>query len=337
MTAVLKVADGTVKTDGAAPADGADAAAATSAKDMAELAPWSARAAAFAVDVLFGIGTLAVAAVLMPAAQFGDWLWWVCAAVAAAVLLSMAINRWVLPVLIGWTLGRALTGIAVVRPGGPAVTPLRLLLRDLAHLLDTAALCVGWLWPLWDSRRRTFADLLVRTEVHRRGPAPQRARRWSVLVLGVAAAVAATTAALGYVAVYRHDFAVGQAREQIAVQGPKIVEEMLSYDVASLQPDFDRAQSLVTDGYRPQLVAQQEAVRKAGAVDNEYWVTNSSVLSASPDRATMVLLMQGQRGEPPKQRMISATVRVDYERSGDRWRVANLSVLAKPNGSGGGG
>ena len=37
---------------------------------------------------------------------------------------------------------------------------------DLAHLLDTAALFIGWLWPLWDRRHRTFADLLLRTEVH---------------------------------------------------------------------------------------------------------------------------------------------------------------------------
>jgi Mce-associated membrane protein len=303
----------------------------------AQRAPWLSRAGAFTIDVLFGVGTLAVAAVLMPAAQYGSGLWWVCVAMAAVVLLAIAVNRWVLPVVTGWTLGRALTGIVVVRADGGSVTPLPLLVRDLAHLLDTAALGVGWLWPLWDSRNRTFADLLVRTEVHRRRPAPERARRWTVMVVALAAAVAAATAALGYVVVYRHDFAIRQAKEQIAVQGPKMVEDMLGYDVASLQADFERAQSLVTDSYRPQLVAQQDAVRKAGAVDNEYWVTNSSVLSVTQDRATMLLLMQGQRGEPPKQRMISATVRVDYERSGDRWRVANLSVLAKPDGSGGGG
>ena len=47
-----------------------------------------------------------------------------------------------------------------------------------AHLLDTVRAVLGWLWPLWDGRRRTFADLLTRTEVHvvasrgRRPPAP---------------------------------------------------------------------------------------------------------------------------------------------------------------------
>ena len=49
-----------------------------------------------------------------------------------------------------------------------------LMLRELAHLLDTAALFIGWLWPLWDRRRRTFADLLLRTEVHGVEPAAAR-------------------------------------------------------------------------------------------------------------------------------------------------------------------
>ena len=58
-------------------------------------------------------------------------------------------------------------------------------LRDLAHLLDTAALFIGWLWPLWDRRNRTFADLLLRTEVHdverpqRDMRRADRRRRWS--------------------------------------------------------------------------------------------------------------------------------------------------------------
>ncbi len=72
----------------------------------------------------------------------------------------MAVNRWLLPTLTGWSLGRALFGIAVRRRDGAPVGMLRLAVRDLAHLLDTAAVFTGWLWPLWDRRNRTFADLL---------------------------------------------------------------------------------------------------------------------------------------------------------------------------------
>ena len=46
----------------------------------------------------------------------------------------------------------------------------------------------------------------------------------------------------------------------------------------------------------------------------------------------MLLAMQGQRGADPKDlKFITATVRVEFEKSGDgQWRVANLTVLKKP-------
>ncbi len=82
--------------------------------------------------------------------------------------------------------------------------------------------------------------------------------------------------------VYRHERAVDEARNQIAEQGPRIVEQMLSYSVDSLPQDFARAQALTTDGYRPQLIAQQQAVQKAGATTNEYWAVSSAVLPNPP-------------------------------------------------------
>ena len=61
-------------------------------------------------------------------------------------------------------------------------------------------------------------------------------------------------------------------------------------------------------------------------------MTNSAVLSNTQDRAVMLLLMHGQRGAAPKQRLITATVEVDFEKSAHgQWQISNLSVLAKPN------
>ena len=60
-------------------------------------------------------------------------------------------------------------------------------------------------------------------------------------------------------------------------------------------------------------------MQKAGATTNEYWAVSSAVLSASPDRAAMLLAMQGQRGTDPKDlRFITATVRVDFDKSARR-------------------
>jgi Mce-associated membrane protein len=304
-------------------------------------ASWPARAGAFVVDVGFGVGVLAALALTAWSTPQYGWLWWLCVAAAAVVLLSTAVNRLLLPVVTGWSIGRALLGIEVVHRDGTPVGPWRLLARDSAHVLDTVALFLGWLWPLWDSRRRTFADLLARTEVRRREPKPAGAPRIAIAAVSVAAVLAVAVAGLGYAVLYRNDFRAGQAKEQIAVQGPKIVENMLSYDPATLQADFDRAQSLTTDAYRPQLVAQQQAIldgiKKAPAVPNDYWVTNSAVLTSTDHDATMLLLMQGQRGTAPNQRTITATVKAGFEKSGDgQWKVAALSVLAKPAPGGGG-
>jgi Mce-associated membrane protein len=250
-------------------------------------------------------------------------------------LVLLAVNRWLLPGITGWSLGRALFGIAVRRADGSPPGFWRLGARELAHLLDTAALFVGWLWPLWDRRNRTFADLLLRTEVQKVQRPRRDMRRPTAVVLVVAALVCAAAVGLSYLLVYRHERAVDTARQQIAEQGPRIVEQMLSYNKDTLQQDFSHAQTLTTDGYRPQLVAQQQDVQAAGATTNEYWAVSSAVLPASPekpDRAVMLMAMQGQRGVDPKDlKFITATVRVDFEKSRDgQWRVANLIVLKKP-------
>jgi len=254
--------------------------------------------------------------------------------IASAVIVALILaNRWLLPTVTGWSLGRALVGIRVDRRGDDEPAGfVRLMVRDFAHLLDTALLFVGWLWPLWDSRHRTFADMLLRTEVHRVDRPARDMRRTAAKVLVAAVVVCAAFVALNYLVVYRHERAVDQARSEIAEQGPRIVEQMLTYNVDTLSDDFNRAQSLATDSYRSQLVAQQEAVQKAGPVSNEYWAVSSAVLSAGADRAAMLLAMQGQRGTDAKDlRFITATVRVDFDKSRDgKWRVASLSVLKKP-------
>jgi Mce-associated membrane protein len=298
-------------------------------------ASWLARAGAFALDLLLGVAVIATMALLAISGVESGWLFWVFTGAGGLVFLLMAVNRLVLPTITGWSMGRALFGIAVRKRDGSPPALGRLVLRDLAHLLDTAALLIGWLWPLWDRRNRTFADLLLRTEVLKVDRPQRDMRRLTAIVLATATLLCAAGVGLSYLEVYRHDRAVDAARTQIASQGPRIVEQMLSYDVDTLQQDFSHAQSLTTDGYRPQLIAQQQAVQKAGASKNEYWAVSSAVVPTpqeTADHMSMLLAMQGQRGTDPKTlKFITATVRVDFDKSRDgQWRVANLSVLKKP-------
>jgi Mce-associated membrane protein len=297
------------------------------------LAGWHIRAAALLVDVLPGLAVSVTMALVGLAVPMRSAWWWICVVgLAGAALLTM-VNRVVLPVIIGWSLGRALMGIVVVGPDDAAAGVGRLLCRELAHLLDTLSVFVGWLWPLWDSRHRTFADLLVHTEVHRVEPdrRPTGIVRLAARIGLAAALLCICGAGMGVLGSLLPDRASDKTAASVLAQGPKIVTEMLTYDPKTLRQNFDRARSLTTDKYRPQLVQQQEAVQKGHPAVNEYWVTDATVLSATPKRATMLLFMQGHRGDGNEERFITATVRVTFVKAKDgRWLVDDLNVVTKP-------
>lgn len=298
-----------------------------------ELASWPARAGALGLDVLPGAAVLtATALVAMTVPLNGGW-WWALVCLGAAAVLWTGLNRLLLPGASGQSLGRRYFGITLVRSDGSTAGPVRLLLRDVAHLLDSAPLFLGWLWPLKDPRRRTFADMIARTEtrVTPTSGAVRRPRRAAIVVVLIAAALCAMGAGISVTVIALQDRADTAASTAITAQGPHIVEQILSYHPETIDADFARAQSLVTDDYRGQLTAQQQTVRKAGPVRNEYWVTNSAVLSATRGHATMLLFLQGQRGAPPNQSYLTATVRVNFVESDSApWRVDDLTVVTSP-------
>ncbi len=294
-------------------------------------APWSLRAAALAVDILPGAVGLAVTAlVALSVPLYGGW-WWVCATTGAVALLLTAANRLLLPIICGNSLGRAAFGIMVMHRNAEPVGPWLLLLRDMAHVLDTSPMFAGWFWPLWDSRRRTFADILLCTEsrlveTRRRG---RYLRRLLAAFMLTAALLCAVGVTISYTVVHQHDRSVAVAGAQVAAQGPRMVAKMLSYHPETIQADFDHARSLATDKYGVELSALQQAVQESGPVRNEYWVSNSAVLDAAPERATMLLFLQGERGAPPDQRYITASVRATFVASGAAgWRVDDIAVIA---------
>jgi uncharacterized RDD family membrane protein YckC len=67
---------------------------------------------------------------------------------------------------LGASLGKSLLAIRVL--DATTLQPvgfLRSVIRLLTHLVDVVPLGVGFLWPLWDRRRQTFADKLSTTVV----------------------------------------------------------------------------------------------------------------------------------------------------------------------------
>jgi uncharacterized RDD family membrane protein YckC len=66
----------------------------------------------------------------------------------------------------GWSIGKQVIGIRLIgeatgQPIGPGLT----FVRALCHILDSLPCYLGYLWPLWDAKRQTFADKIMSTVV----------------------------------------------------------------------------------------------------------------------------------------------------------------------------
>ena len=74
-------------------------------------------------------------------------------------------NRWRTAGRTGQSLGKRMLGISLVAEStGQPIGPLNAFVRDLLHVLD-GAVYVGYLWPLWDAKRQTFSDMIMKTVV----------------------------------------------------------------------------------------------------------------------------------------------------------------------------
>lgn len=65
---------------------------------------------------------------------------------------------------VGSSIGKSLLRVRIVgQTTGEPIGFWPSIIRQLAHALDVVTLGVGFLWPLWDHRRQTFADKLTST------------------------------------------------------------------------------------------------------------------------------------------------------------------------------
>jgi uncharacterized RDD family membrane protein YckC len=130
------------------------------------LADYGQRVAAFLIDV--GIPSGLLAAALIAALITGDGLV-IVVVHGLSTVVAVLFTVW----NCGWCQGRSgqsigkrmlgtrLVGAATGRPVGVG----RALGRHVAHVLDGVPLALGYLWPLWDERRQTFADKVCGTLV----------------------------------------------------------------------------------------------------------------------------------------------------------------------------
>lgn len=79
--------------------------------------------------------------------------------VGAVALLGLAIWQLIMEGRTGQTVGKKALGIRLLKEetGQPLGVGMAFV-RRIAHILDSIACYLGWLWPAWDAKRQTFAD-----------------------------------------------------------------------------------------------------------------------------------------------------------------------------------
>nr|WP_238345054.1 RDD family protein [Actinopolymorpha cephalotaxi] len=134
------------------------------------LAPWVLRLGAYLIDGVVVWIPGAIGSALMAGMQSGGQPSGAATAIGSVLyLVSLGISIWNIVFRQGTTgqsIGKQVLNIKLVResdgqPLGPGTT----FVRSLAHILDALPCYVGFLWPLWDSKRQTFADKLMHSLV----------------------------------------------------------------------------------------------------------------------------------------------------------------------------
>jgi uncharacterized RDD family membrane protein YckC len=143
-----------------------------------DYAPWARRVAALLLDdipalvaaAFFAVGYTLFIAALVQSSSGSVPKDGIVPMVISGILYLGALgwtiyNRWIKAGRTGQSWGKRLTRIALVsEETNQPIGPLNAFLRDLVHILDGFAY-VGYLWPLWDEKKQTFADKLMKTIV----------------------------------------------------------------------------------------------------------------------------------------------------------------------------
>jgi uncharacterized RDD family membrane protein YckC len=128
-------------------------------------ASWLTRVGAYLIDgipawILFGIGE-ALTAHGGASAAIGGLFY-------LAGLGWVIYNRWFQGGRTGQSLGKKVTDIRLIsEETGQPIGAGMAFVRDIAHVVDAIICYVGFLFPLWDSKRQTLADKIVHTVVVR--------------------------------------------------------------------------------------------------------------------------------------------------------------------------
>ncbi|PCG81549.1 hypothetical protein CIB93_34865 [Streptomyces sp. WZ.A104] len=123
---------------------------------MPELAHWGLRFGGLIID---GLVLMVPYIFVVIGGAVGDAFGAILAIVGFLGLIGVAIWQLYQEGTTGQTVGKKAVGIRLLREadGRPLGFGMAFV-RRLAHFLDSLACYIGWLWPLWDEKKQTFAD-----------------------------------------------------------------------------------------------------------------------------------------------------------------------------------
>jgi uncharacterized RDD family membrane protein YckC len=129
----------------------------TAVRTASPYANWGQRVLAYLIDaappILLGIILIRISVVLGVVAWLASLGWTIY-------------NRWYQGGTTGQSLGKKALHLRLVsEETGQPIGMLMAFVRDICHIIDSFICMVGYLFPLWDAKRQTIADKIVRTVV----------------------------------------------------------------------------------------------------------------------------------------------------------------------------
>ena len=131
-----------------------------------DYASWLQRVGAYLLDAIIVVPLYLIAVIGVAVGGGGGAVLVVIGYLAAAIFALW--NQIFRQGKTGRSLGKEWVGIMLIResdgqPIGAGMT----FVRAIAHILDALPCYIGFLWPLWDKKRQTFADKVCGTVVVR--------------------------------------------------------------------------------------------------------------------------------------------------------------------------
>ena len=134
------------------------------------LANWPQRVGAYLIDYLIAAIPAFLAVILFSGTDPGETPS-AGASVVAFLLYLVSLGIWIYNRAIqqgrtGQSWGKQVLNLRLVRMAdGQPMGGGMAFVRDLAHIIDALPCYIGYLFPLWDARRQTFADKIMSTVV----------------------------------------------------------------------------------------------------------------------------------------------------------------------------